>query len=140
VLLQGEAPKNILLKRFQQEVSSVLFATASFWEGVDVPGEALSAVVIDKLPFDSPADPLIEAKMEYLERGGINPFMEFQLPRAVISLRQGMGRLIRSDGDRGILSVLDSRLYRKSYGKTFFESLTEFPVTDRMEDVRDFFR
>ncbi|MBN1573580.1 MAG: ATP-dependent DNA helicase [Deltaproteobacteria bacterium] len=139
-LLQGEAPRHILLKRFQREVSSVLFATASFWEGVDVPGEALSAVIIDKLPFDSPADPLIEAKMEYLERGGMNPFMEFQLPRAVISLRQGIGRLIRSDGDRGVLSILDSRLYKRSYGRIFFESLTEFPVTDRIGDVKDFFR
>ncbi len=138
-LMQGEAPRHILLKRFQKEVSSVLFATASFWEGVDVPGEALSAVVIDKLPFDSPADPLIEAKMEYLERGGANPFMEFQLPRAVISLRQGMGRLIRSDSDRGVLSILDSRLYKRSYGRIFFESLTEFPATDRIGDVKDFF-
>lgn len=139
-LLQGEAPRHILLKRFKQQVSSVLFATSSFWEGVDVPGEALSLVVIDKLPFDSPADPLIEAKMEYLERNGINPFMEFQLPRAVISLRQGIGRLIRSDRDRGVLSVLDSRLYKRSYGKVFFESLTEFPVSDSLRDVTDFFR
>ncbi len=140
MLLQGEAPKNVLLKRFQQDIASVLFATFSFWEGVDVPGEALSLVVIDKLPFDSPADPLIEAKIEFVERNGLNPFMEFQLPRAVISLRQGMGRLIRSDRDRGVLSVLDTRLYNRSYGKIFFESLNEFPVTDKLNDVIDFFK
>ncbi len=139
VMIQGEAPRNVLLKRFREDIGSILLATSSFWEGVDVPGEALSLVIIDKLPFDSPQDPIIEAKMEYLRDRGQVPFLDYQLPRAVISLRQGLGRLIRSKRDRGVLGVLDSRLYKRNYGGVFFESLSDYPITDRIEDVEDFF-
>ena len=140
VMLQGEAPRNIILKKFQEDKSSVLFATASFWEGVDVPGEALSLVIIDKLPFDSPSDPIVEAKMEYMKGRDRNPFLEYQVPRAVISLRQGLGRLIRSGSDRGVMGIFDSRLHSRRYGNIFFESLSAFRTTVDIEDVRNFFQ
>jgi ATP-dependent DNA helicase DinG len=139
VFVQGEAPKSVLLDQFRSDVESVLCATSSFWEGVDVPGEALSLVIIDKLPFDSPTDPIIQARGEYLSMMGKNPFYSYQIPRAVIALRQGLGRLIRSATDRGALCVCDSRLYTRSYGKLFFNSLGEYRITDRMEDVEGFF-
>jgi ATP-dependent DNA helicase DinG len=138
-MIQGSAPKGALLQTFRDDVSSVLFATASFWEGIDVPGESLSMVIIDKLPFDSPADPVVEAKIEFLAGRDQNPFYSYQLPRAVIGLRQGLGRLIRSRSDRGVLAVLDSRLWNKSYGKVFFESLSHYPITGNIDDVAAFF-
>jgi len=138
VLLQGEAPKSELLARFRKDVDSVLFATQSFWQGVDVSGEALSCVVIDKLPFASPGDPMISARIERVRKKGGNPFREYQLPAAVISLKQGLGRLMRSREDYGILAVLDSRLHKKSYGKTFLQSLPPAPVTTRLEDLKEF--
>ena len=139
VMMQGEAPKGELLRRFSDDVSSVLFATASFWEGVDIPGEALSLVIIDKLPFDPPGEPLIDARLEHLRENGINPFLDYQLPRAILALRQGFGRLIRSKNDRGVLAVLDSRLYTKQYGRVVFENLSEFAYTDDLGKIRHFF-
>ena len=139
VMIQGEAPKRALLAQFRDDVSSVLLATASFWEGVDVPGEALSLVIIDKLPFDRPTDPIIEARLEYMRDRDQNPFYQYQLPRAVITLRQGLGRLIRSQGDRGVLAVLDSRIRQKQYGRVFLKSLSNFSFTDNLQDVAAFF-
>ncbi len=139
VMIQGDAPKRALLAEFRDDISSVLFATASFWEGIDVPGEALSLVIIDKLPFDRPTDPIIEAKLEYMRDRDQNPFYRYQLPRAVITLRQGLGRLIRSQGDRGVLAVLDSRIRQKQYGRVFLKSLSHFSFTDNLQDVAVFF-
>jgi len=122
VLLQGERPKSALLEAFKRE-PSVLFASHSFWEGVDVPGEALSLVVIDKLPFASPTDPLVAARIQQLRERGEEPFGAYQLPEAAIALRQGFGRLIRTREDRGIVAILDQRLVTKRYGSAFFRSL-----------------
>lgn len=121
-LLQGERPKTALLESFRAR-PSVLFAAHSFWEGVDVPGEALSLVIIDKLPFASPGDPLVASRIEQLRARGVDPFAGYQLPEAVIALRQGFGRLIRTRDDRGIVAVLDRRLITRAYGQTFLRSL-----------------
>jgi len=121
-LLQGERPKTALLEAFRAR-PSVLFAAHSFWEGVDVPGEALSLVIIDKLPFASPGDPLVASRIEQLRARGVDPFAGYQLPEAVIALRQGFGRLIRTRDDRGIVAVLDRRLITRAYGQTFLRSL-----------------
>jgi ATP-dependent DNA helicase DinG len=123
ILIQGEAPKAVLLDTFRATPGAVLFATASFWQGVDVVGEQLSCVIIDKLPFASPGDPVVSARIDRLRNRGGNPFGEYQVPVAILSLKQGLGRLIRSRADRGILAVLDSRLVEKSYGRRFLESL-----------------
>ena len=125
VLVQGEAPKLALLERFQEAEDAVLFATASFWEGVDVPGRALRLVVIDKLPFEVPSDPLVQARCQALEERGGNPFLELLVPAAALSLEQGFGRLIRTRRDRGIVAILDSRLAKKSYGRHFLETLPD---------------
>ncbi|MEJ2428018.1 MAG: ATP-dependent DNA helicase [Deltaproteobacteria bacterium] len=138
VLVQGEQPKATLLKRFREETSSVLLGTASFWQGVDMPGETLSCVIIDKLPFAPPDDPLVAARLEKIVEGGGNPFWDYQVPSAVLTLRQGLGRLIRRATDRGVLAVLDSRLFKRSYGKIFLESLPESTVTHRREDIGKF--
>src|SRR5438132_617686 len=122
VLLQGDAPKGQLLKRFREK-PSVLFASQSFWEGVDVPGEALSLVVIDKLPFASPAEPIVAARIDRLRAEGQDPFYRYQLPQAALALKQGFGRLIRSATDRGIVAVLDARMTRKGYGRLFLDTL-----------------
>jgi ATP-dependent DNA helicase DinG len=121
-LLQGERPKTALLEEFRAR-PSVLFAAHSFWEGVDVPGDALSLVIIDKLPFASPGDPLVASRIEQLRARGVDPFAGYQLPEAVIALRQGFGRLIRTREDRGIVAVLDRRLVTRAYGQTFLRSL-----------------
>ncbi len=131
VLLQGERPKSALLEAFRAE-PSVLFASHSFWEGVDVPGDALSLVVIDKLPFGSPADPRIAARIELLRERGEDPFSAFQLPEAAIALRQGFGRLIRSSRDRGVVALLDPRLHARFYGRTLLRNL---PPAHRVEDL-----
>ena len=128
VLLQGERSKRELLETFRTTDHAVLFATASFWEGVDVEGEALSLVIIDKLPFANPSDPLTRARLELVDETGGNAFMEVSLPTAAISLRQGFGRLIRSRSDRGIVAVLDSRIAHKRYGRYFLKSLPPAPV------------
>jgi ATP-dependent DNA helicase DinG len=139
VFIQGEAPKPILLQKFRQHTDSVLLAVASFWEGVDVPGEALSCLIIDKLPFEVPSDPVLRARMEKIRQEGGNPFFEFQIPRAVLTLRQGLGRLMRAASDRGLLAVLDVRLFTKSYGREFITSLPPSRVTRDLDEVALFF-
>ena len=139
VYRQGDAPRSILLERFRQDTHSVLLATGSFWQGVDVPGEALSCLIVDKLPFDSPGDPLVAARIESIHLKGGNPFMEYQLPSAIISLKQGLGRLIRKSSDRGVLAILDVRILTGRYGRFFFDSLPEITVSNEMEDIRRFF-
>ena len=138
-LVQGEAPRMKLLERFVEESPAVLFATASFWQGVDVPGAALSAVIIDKLPFSPPDDPLVAARMAKLEAEGKSGFSQLMLPEAVLSLRQGLGRLLRTHDDRGLLAVLDIRLRSKGYGRVFLRALKPAPVTASKEDVAEFF-
>ncbi|MCW5201299.1 ATP-dependent DNA helicase, partial [Desulfobulbus sp. F4] len=112
---------------------------ASFWEGVDVPGESLSMVIIDKLPFEVPTDPVLLARIERIKAAGGNPFFEFQVPRAILSLRQGVGRLMRRAGDRGVAAVLDVRLFTKPYGGRFIASLPPSPLTRKLQDVECFF-
>jgi len=131
VLLQGDAPKGTLLDRFRGDGDAVLFATASFWEGVDVPGDALRLVVIDKLPFGVPSDPLIRARCERIRDDGGEPFMGYLVPSAALTLKQGFGRLIRSGRDRGIVALLDSRVVRRGYGRVFLDSL---PPARRLRD------
>jgi len=136
---QGDAPKSILLERFREDIHSVLFATGAFWQGVDVPGESLSCLIIDKLPFDSPGDPLVSARIDAIRARGGNPFMEYQVPSAIMTLKQGLGRLIRKESDRGILSVLDVRILTSRYGHLFLESLPPVPMTHDLSDIRRFF-
>ena len=139
VLVQGEAPRERLLERFRADVGSVLLATSTFWQGVDVPGESLSLLVIDKLPFSAPGDPLHEARCEAVERSGGDWFRDYALPTAVLQLRQGFGRLIRGHGDRGVVAILDSRLRTRSYGRAFVAALPHCPATDDLAAVRAFF-
>jgi ATP-dependent DNA helicase DinG len=138
-LLQGSASKGRLLERFRQTPNAVLFATSSFWQGVDVRGEQLSCVIIDKLPFAVPTDPIVAARQRHIEDEGGSSFFEYSVPQAIISLKQGLGRLIRSTTDRGVLAVLDPRLRTKSYGRLFLKSLPSCRVTSRIEDLRDMF-
>jgi len=138
VFIQGEAPKPALLEMFRETPHAVLLATASFWQGVDVVGEQLSCVVIDKLPFASPGDPVVAARIERLRSQGGNPFGEYQVPVAVLTLKQGLGRLIRSASDTGILAVLDSRLVRKAYGSRFLESLPPARLVHDIAEVERF--
>ncbi len=138
-LMQGTAPNSALLEKFKQTPNCVLFATASFWQGVDVPGEQLSCVIIDKLPFAVPSDPVVEARIRAIRQAGGNPFEEFQIPEAVLALKQGFGRLIRSAKDRGVLALLDNRILKQRYGKVFFDSLPEYAFSSNIEDVRRFF-
>jgi ATP-dependent DNA helicase DinG len=138
LLIQGEAPKAALLETFRTTPGAVLLATASFWQGVDVVGEQLSCVIIDKLPFASPADPVVAARIERLRNRGGNPFGEYQVPVAVLMLKQGLGRLIRSASDRGILAVLDSRIVQKGYGRRFLESLPPARLVHDLDEVRNF--
>ncbi len=139
LLVQGEMPRSRLLERFRELGNAVLLGTSSFWEGVDVRGEALSCVIIDKLPFASPGDPVTEARIDALRAGGGNPFMEFQLPEAVLTLKQGAGRLIRDGGDRGVLMLCDPRLLSKPYGRLFLESLPPMTRTRKLAVVKRFF-
>ncbi len=139
LLIQGSLPRAQLLERFRAAGDAVLLATASFWEGVDVRGPALSCVIIDKLPFASPDDPVLRARATAMEEAGRNPFMEYQIPSAVIALKQGVGRLIRDRNDRGVLMLGDPRLYTKSYGRIFLASLPPMPRTRDVSDVEAFF-
>lgn len=139
VLRQGEAPRERLLERFREEVDSVLVATQTFWQGVDVPGESLSLLVIDKLPFAPPDDPLVEARCERIAQAGGDWFMEEAVPRAILQLRQGFGRLIRGQTDRGVVAILDSRLRTRLYGKRFLASLPPCPLVDDPAAVAAFF-
>ena len=134
--VQGDAPKQTLLDRFRDQGNAVLFATASFWEGVDVPGSALRLVVIDKLPFEVPSDPVVAARCERLEEAGESSFMRYLVPAAALSLKQGFGRLIRTTQDRGVVAILDSRIRRKGYGKVFMRSLPPARVCDTLDEVR----
>jgi len=138
ILIQGEAPKAQLLDSFRATPHAVLLATASFWQGVDVAGEQLSCVIVDKLPFASPGDPVVAARIERLRNRGQNPFGEYQVPVAVLMLKQGLGRLIRSATDHGILAVLDSRLVRKPYGRRFLESLPPARLVHELDEVAKF--
>jgi ATP-dependent DNA helicase DinG len=140
VLVQGQAPRTVLLDRFRTTPHAVLFATSSFWQGVDVQGEQLSAVIIDRLPFAVPIDPVVAARIRQLNEDGGNAFVEYQVPQAVISLKQGFGRLIRSQADRGVLAILDPRLVRKQYGRHFFESLPDYGRTAELREVKEFMR
>jgi ATP-dependent DNA helicase DinG len=140
LFVQGEGSKVALLQSFKTTPRAVLLGTSSFWHGVDVPGEALSLVVIDKLPFDVPSDPLVAARIERIRENDGNPFSEYQTPMAVLELKQGLGRLLRSRGDRGVLAVLDPRLTTKGYGKTFLASLPPFPIVRDREAAAAFFR
>lgn len=139
VLLQGSAPRNILLNRFRETPNAVLFATSSFWQGVDVQGEQLSCVIIDRLPFAVPSDPVVAARMDALRSHGGNPFFDYQVPEAALALKQGFGRLIRSQSDRGVLVLLDNRITKLKYGEVFLNSLPPYRFTTDIEDVRDFF-
>jgi len=138
LLLQGTAPRSILLERFRSMPNAVLFATSSFWQGVDVPGAQLSCVIIDKLPFAVPSDPIVAARVRVLQEEGRNPFAEYQVPEAVLALKQGFGRLIRSKTDRGILAILDNRIQRMQYGRIFLESLPEYSTTQDLAEVARF--
>jgi ATP-dependent DNA helicase DinG len=140
LLLQGTAPRSVLLERFKNTPGAVLFATSSFWQGVDVPGDQLSCVIVDRLPFAVPSDPIVAARVAALQEEGRNPFAEFQVPQAVLALKQGFGRLIRTKTDRGVLALLDSRLERMPYGKIFLESLPKYATTHDLRDVARFLK
>jgi ATP-dependent DNA helicase DinG len=139
LLLQGTAPRKALLEEFRETPNAVLFGTSSFWQGVDVQGEALSCVIVDRLPFAVPSDPVVQARMRAIEEGGGNAFFEYQVPSAVITLKQGFGRLIRSLEDRGVLMLLDPRIQRQRYGRVFIESLPPYRITQDITAVEAFF-
>jgi ATP-dependent DNA helicase DinG len=139
ILVQGTAPRSALLRDFKATPNAVLLATSSFWQGVDVVGEALSCVVIDKLPFASPGDPVTSARIEAINARGGSAFGEYQIPLAILSLQQGLGRLLRHRQDRGVLAVLDPRLRSMGYGRRFLASLPPAPVTNQLQDIERFF-
>jgi ATP-dependent DNA helicase DinG len=144
VLRQGESTRHSLLEKFSRDPTSILFATDSFWEGVDVPGRSLEQVIIARLPFRVPTEPVLEARAEAIAAGGGDPFMEYTVPQAVIRFRQGFGRLIRQQTDRGIVLILDSRVVRRGYGRLFLHSLPDVPVAtlpqkELLQKLSDFF-
>ena len=139
ILLHGTAPRKALLEEFRATPNAVLFGTASFWQGVDVQGEALSCVIIDRLPFSVPTDPVVQARMKAIEEAGGRPFFDYQVPEAVLTLKQGFGRLIRSLEDRGVLVLLDPRIRKQRYGQTFLQSLPPYRMTATITDVESFF-
>ncbi len=139
MLKQGDAPKSALLEDFRVTPNAVLFGTSSFWQGVDVQGEQLSCVIIDRLPFAVPSDPVVAARVKAIDAGGGNAFFEYQVPSAVITLKQGFGRLIRSLHDRGLLALLDNRILKKQYGRVFIESLPSYAKTTDLKKVEEFF-
>jgi ATP-dependent DNA helicase DinG len=139
LLIQGESPQRDMIEKFRKLGNAVLLGTASFWEGVDVRGDALSCVIIDKLPFAAPNDPVMEARLEAIRQRGGNPFADYQIPQAVIALKQGVGRLIRDQNDTGVLMICDTRLRTRNYGKTFLDSLPRMPRTQKLDIVERFF-
>jgi len=139
-LLQGTGPRSALLDEFRATPHCVLFATSSFWQGVDVQGDQLSCVIIDKLPFAVPSDPVVEARIERIREEGGNPFYEYQIPQAALALKQGFGRLIRGKTDRGVLVLLDNRITKQRYGQVFFDSLPPYGFTTELKDVQKFFK
>jgi ATP-dependent DNA helicase DinG len=138
LMMQGSAPRTALLDKFRSTPHAVLFATSSFWQGVDVQGQQLSAVIVDRLPFAVPTDPVVAARIRQINEEGGNAFVEYQIPEAVIALKQGFGRLIRSENDRGVLGILDHRIVRKQYGKIFLDSLPAYRRAGRLEEVSAF--
>ncbi|MGH9632264.1 MAG: ATP-dependent DNA helicase [Bryobacteraceae bacterium] len=138
-LLQGTGPRSALLEEFRATPNCVLFATSSFWQGVDVQGDQLSCVIVDKLPFAVPSDPVVEARVSAIRDEGGNPFYDYQIPQAALALKQGFGRLIRSRADRGVLALLDNRITRQRYGQVFFDSLPDYGFTTNLTDVERFF-
>ena len=140
ILVQGDAPRTELLETFRTTPHAVLLGTSSFWEGVDVRGQALSCVIIDKLPFAAPGDPVLNARLARMEEQGRNPFVEYQLPEAVLTLKQGIGRLLRDKNDYGVLMIGDPRLRTRPYGRIFLNSLPEMTHTEELSDIEAFFR
>ena len=138
LLVQGEAPRRELLERFVKTERAVLLGASSFWEGVDIRGSALSCVIIDKLPFAAPDDPVLAGRLQALRESGENPFLFYQLPQAVIALKQGVGRLIRDEDDYGVVVICDPRLMTKAYGKSFINSLPDMPRTSSPDEVIHF--
>ncbi len=139
IFKQGDAPRDQLLNRFRETPNAILLGCQSFWEGVDVRGEALSCVIIDKLPFASPDDPILQARLAMLKDRGGNPFMDYQVPQAVITLKQGVGRLIRDYNDSGVIMIADPRLLKKFYGKRILKSLPPAPIVRSIDEVRNFY-
>jgi ATP-dependent DNA helicase DinG len=139
MFVQGTAPRSALLRDFKGTPNAVLLATSSFWQGVDVAGDALSCVIIDKLPFASPGDPITAARIEAIAARRGSAFGEYQVPLAILALKQGLGRLLRHRQDRGVLAILDPRLRSMGYGRRFLASLPPAPVTHRLADVARFF-
>jgi len=139
ILMQGTAPRSALIRDFKATPHAVLFATSSFWQGVDVVGEALSCVIIDKLPFASPGDPITSARIDAINAAGGNAFADYQIPLAILALLQGLGRLIRHRQDRGVLAVLDPRLRTMGYGRRFLQSLPPAPITHDVTALDRFF-
>ncbi|MEQ1923195.1 MAG: ATP-dependent DNA helicase, partial [Pyrinomonadaceae bacterium] len=137
--LQGTMSKTGLLEQFRSTPNAVLFATSSFWQGVDVRGDQLSCVIIDKLPFAVPTDPLVQARSKFIDDNGGKSFFDYSVPQAVISLKQGIGRLIRSRTDRGVIAIMDPRLRTKSYGRDFLNSLPRMRITGDLNDVAEIF-
>ena len=140
ILVQGDAPRTELLETFRTTPHAVLLGTSSFWEGVDVRGQALSCVIIDKLPFAAPGDPVLNARLTRMEEQGRNPFMEYQVPEAVLALKQGIGRLLRDKADYGVLMIGDPRLRTRPYGRIFLNSLPDMTHTEDLNDIEAFFR
>ncbi|MFQ5444907.1 MAG: ATP-dependent DNA helicase, partial [Nitrospinales bacterium] len=137
LLKQGGLPTREMIVRFKKK-PSVIFGTNSFWQGIDIPGDALKSVIITKIPFDVPNEPLTEARLEELRRQSINPFMHYQIPRAIVQLKQGFGRLIRNKTDTGVVTILDSRIHNRGYGKQFIDSLPPCGVVNDFARVKEF--
>jgi ATP-dependent DNA helicase DinG len=140
LLVQGSAPRSLLIEQFRRTPGAVLLGTSSFWQGVDVAGDALSCVVIDRLPFASPADPVTAARVDAIRAAGGDPFADYQVPLAILTLLQGLGRLLRHRTDRGVLAILDPRLRTMGYGRRFLASLPPAPVTHDLDAVDRFFK